>query len=431
MLVLALVAAVFAGGVEPSVVAPTVQSDVDCVAGAYRSDAGDSVAIMRWDPGWAYIFLDGRYGLVKSTKSPIRCAGNHVSVKSQSGEAEEWGRVSIREKVSSFRSGATTLYGVLSEPEDADGSTPLVVFVHGSGNGPTTDGTQHLQYNLPAQGISIFLFDKRGTGQSEGEFTMDFEILAEDVVAAASEARKLADGKHGALTLLGQSQGGWIAPLAAKPSRADSIVVAFGMAYGPLDEDLEEALLSIRTHGYGTDVEAAVRKIAAVTHRVMESNFTVGMADLLELQDRYRSEPWFSILGGEFTGELLRTPVSALSQMGPEKFNSLGIPWRFDPLPLLKELEVKQLWIIAAEDREAIAPPTIARLRRLQKEGSAIDVAVFPDTDHGILEYLESPDGTRKSTRHAEGYYRLVADWIKGELDPPYGKSHICQRRCQ
>jgi hypothetical protein len=45
----------------------------------------------------------------------------------------------------------------------------------------------------------------------------------------------------------------------------------------------------------------------------------------------------------------------------------------------------------------------------------------FPNTDHGMYEFTQAADGTRTSTRVTDGYYRLLADWIKGETHPPYG----------
>jgi hypothetical protein len=46
------------------------------------------------------------------------------------------------------------------------------------------------------------------------------------------------------------------------------------------------------------------------------------------------------------------------------------------------------------------------------KSGNPIDAYVFPNTDHGILEFIENADGSRRYTRISEGYLRLVTDWI-------------------
>jgi hypothetical protein len=54
--------------------------------------------------------------------------------------------------------------------------------------------------------------------------------------------------------------------------------------------------------------------------------------------------------------------------------------------------------------------------------------AVFPDTDHGIVEY-EQRDGERVYTRYAEGYYPMTVEWIRfGTVTGPYGRAAIAQR---
>ncbi|WP_257385834.1 hypothetical protein [Tahibacter caeni] len=51
----------------------------------------------------------------------------------------------------------------------------------------------------------------------------------------------------------------------------------------------------------------------------------------------------------------------------------------------------------------------------------------FPDTDHGIIEFAQQPDGSRTGTRIAEGYLPLLMDRIRdGRLGPgPYGRAQI------
>ena len=74
--------------------------------------------------------------------------------------------------------------------------------------------------------IGAFVYDKRGSGGSSGRYTQKFLTLANDAIAALTEARRLAG-----------SQGGWVAPLAAKIEPVDFVVVSFGLAVSPLDED--------------------------------------------------------------------------------------------------------------------------------------------------------------------------------------------------
>jgi dienelactone hydrolase len=90
-------------------------------------------------------------------------------------------------------------------------------------------------------------------------------------------------------------------------------------------------------------------------------------------------------------------------------------------------VNVPVLWVLAEQDREAPIETTRAALAQLQKAGKPIDVYLFPDTDHGMVEFVTNPDGSRKVTRITDGYLRLLGDWIKGRATGPYGRAQKLQ----
>jgi hypothetical protein len=42
-----------------------------------------------------------------------------------------------------------------------------------------------------------------------------------------------------------------------------------------------------------------------------------------------------------------------------------------------------------------------------------------------MYEFIEEADGTRRRTRITAGYFRLLGDWIKENLQPPYGRGEL------
>ena len=71
------------------------------------------------------------------------------------------------------------LAGTLYEPESKP-LYPALVAVHPASGGERTDAFyEHLKTELPRRGIAVCIFDRRGSGSSEGDFeTADFEDLA-------------------------------------------------------------------------------------------------------------------------------------------------------------------------------------------------------------------------------------------------------------
>ncbi|HYR06857.1 MAG TPA: hypothetical protein VEQ60_03735, partial [Longimicrobium sp.] len=212
-----------------------------------------------------------------------------------------------------------------------------------------------------------------------------------------------------------------VAPLAAREAGAEFVAVGFGPAYSPLEEDAEEVIDDLRTRGYGDDVIAKARQVAAATAAVVASGFQGGYEELARVKRAYGGEPWFSEIEGEFTGGVLKTDEAELRASGRATWDNLGLEWGHDAMAVLRTLDVPQLWVLGGSDE--IMPPrlTLERLAQLRAEGKPIQVAVFPGADHQMLEFVVQPDGSRRYTRATDGAYRLLGDWMKGCLAPPYG----------
>jgi hypothetical protein len=412
-----------------------------CHVGVYRLDDGSWVDVaplpergLRWrrlDGSTARMMLNAEGRWISTLGSTARvegpqpqlaaCDQNRIVFEGRPGV-----RVSLDVQETSFTGhGGVRLNGRLLLPP-GDGPVPIMVEVHGS------EGSNALDFNAfqrfaPASGVGVFVYAKRGSGGSEGTYTQDFHILAEDAAAAVLEARRLAGARGGRIGLHGASQGGWVAPLAASLTPVDFVTIGFGLAYGPLSEDADQVQLDLKGKGWGPEVLAQARAITDVTGAFIASHGAVGFGDLEAVRARYRAEPWFVDIKGEFTGFLLNTSNDAIIAMAPRL--DIGTPWSYDPLPVLTALAAPMLWIQAEDDLGAPPDATRARLVALSAAGRPITVLEFPDTDHGIVRYETAEDGTRTSLGYAPGYYQAVLDWAReGRLEGTYGDGRLLTR---
>ena len=321
-----------------------------------------------------------------------------------------------------FQGAGVTLAGRLVMPKGSS-RVPIVVLIHGSEHDSARD-FYALQRLFPAEGIGAFVYDKRGTGASTGRYTQDYLLLADDAIAAVHEAKRLAGSRAGRIGYQAGSQGGWVAPLAAKIEPVDFVIVGFGLAVSPLDEDREAIALDMTRHGYGADVMAKAMEVADATAAILLSDFREGYDQLEAVRRKYENEPWFKYVHGDITFALLEMSQAQLRERGPELLPH--VPMQYDPMPVLRNLDVPQLWILAADDTAAPSAETARRLRALAAEGKPIVTAVFPHTDHGIYEYETKADGTRVSTRNPDGYFAMMRDFIRtGRIGESYGTSMI------
>jgi pimeloyl-ACP methyl ester carboxylesterase len=409
----------------------------DCRIGIYQLRDGSDVDVgltdgdhLRWRR------KDGTTGVLTETSNgqwtsmlgwTDRSDGKHVSFSECSAgqivfDGVPGRRIALDVTDTVFQGAGVRLAGRLVMPK-GKARVPIVVLVHGSEDFSARDFFA-LQRQLPTDGIGVFVYDKRGTGASSGRYSQSYLLLADDAIAAMHEAKRLAGDRAGRIGYQGGSQGGWVAPLAAKIEPVDFVIVGYGLTVSPLEEDREAIALDMTRQGYGADVMAKAMKVADATAAIVRSNFSEGYDQLVALRAQYASEPWFKHVHGDFSFYLLDNPEAAVREKGPALLADM--PADYDPMPVLRNLDTSQLWILGEDDTEAPSAETARLLRGLIGQGRPITLAIFPHADHGIYEYETGADGTRASTRNPDGYFAMMRDFIRnGRLENHYCSSTI------
>jgi uncharacterized protein len=419
------------------IVASAADTAGDCRIGAYRLTDGTVVDVgasdddaLRWrrfdgTTGALHKGSDGRWssalGFTDRTDGKTvtfsDCAKGEISFDGMNGH-----RIAFDVTETEFNAGGVKLAGRLVLPKSG-GQTAIVVLVHGSETDSARD-FYALQRLLPAEGVGAFVYDKRGTGASGGKYTQDFSLLADDAVAAMRESRRLAGARAGRVGYQGTSEGGWVAPLAATRASVDFVIVGYGMAFSVIDEDRQEVELEMRLKGHSSKEIAKAEEVAEAAEAVFESGFTKGFGRFDAVRAKYRNEPWYKDLHGNYTYLILSYSEAELREKG--KAYVFGTPFRYDPMPTLRALKSPQLWILGEDDLEAPSAPTASRLKALAAQGRPIVLAVFPHAEHGIYEFETAPDGERENTRNADGYFALMRDFARdGRLKGSYGASIV------
>ena len=328
------------------------------------------------------------------TVSFSHCAGGEIEF-----DGEKARRIPFDVTDTAFEGrGGVKLAGRLVLPMGKD-PVPIVLLVHGAERESARE-SYALQGLLPAENIGAFVYDKRGTGGSKGTYTQDFDILADDAVAAMREARRIAGAHSARIGYQGGSQGGWVAPLAATRAPVDFVIVSFGLAVSVIDEDQQQVALEMRLKGHTQEQISKALEVASAAEAVFESGFTEGFERFDAVRAKYRDEPWYRDLHGNYTHFILPYTEGELREKGKDFI--FGTPFRYDPMPTLRAVKTSQLWILGEDDLEAPSAETSRRIKTLIVEGKPIALALFPHAEHGMTEYEVDPDGPRVSTRYAK-----------------------------
>jgi dienelactone hydrolase len=417
------------------------QAADDCHVGAYRLADGRVVdvapageAALRWrlfdgatgrltkaaGGGWTstYGWTDRPDGTAVSFSD---CAAGEIRFAGLAGR-----RIALDVTDTRFQGRGVALAGRLVLPKGA-GRVPIVVLVHGAEHDSALEA-YFFQRLLPAEGVGVFVYDKRGTGASGGRYSQDFDLLADDAVAAMREARRLAGPRAGRVGYQGGSQGGWVVPMAALRAPVDFAVVSFGLAVSVIDEDQEQVALEMRLKGHSPDEIQKALDVADAAETVFASGFTEGFERFDALRAKYRDAPWYKDLHGNYTWALLPHSETELRAMA--KDYAWGTPFHYDPMPTLAKTATPTLWALGEADLDAPSAETSRRLEGLIAKGRPITLAVFPGAEHGLTLFETAPNGERVSTRYAPGYFAMLRDFIRdGRLHGAYGQAAVTPPR--
>lgn len=276
-----------------------------------------------------------------------------------------------------FANGDVTLAGTLYLPEGAHG-VPGVVLIHGSGK-ETREGHEKYAKYFARHGIAALAYDKRGVGKSTGDENawrrFDFDDLAGDAVAGVEILARREEVNGSGVGVLGESQGGWVAPLAAAQSGAVAWVIGLSASVCTVAEDrLFERAARLKKEGFTDDEIALVTKMQRVDQELTRTG--EGFETFAALWRKHENERWFSRV---YRGD---APVAADHE------------WRlwyrtvldFDPQPVIKAVPKPSLWLFgeASLDRFGPVEQSMANLKALRASRVPCAFRSFPDADHSL-----------------------------------------------
>lgn len=309
-----------------------------------------------------------------------------------------------------FRNGDVTLAGTLVTPRSG-GPHPAVVFVHGSGR-QTRDSYRIFADHFAKHGIAGLVYDKRGVGESTGEFPRDtissFSDLANDALAGLGFLQSRPDIDADRIGLWGFSQGGWLGPLGASRSDKVAFVICVGGSGVDGETQMNFAIPNLlRADGCTEDEIREALDDRALQNDIVDTIVATGEGwDRLEaLVNRVRGQKWAQYVIDEmwFEGGDLRSRLAAaIEEQGKDD-------WSHDPRAVLEKVTCPVLAIYGGSDMIVPVKDSISIFEAaLDKAGNTdYTIKVFPGANHGV----------RVDDEYAEGYLDTMTGWLLERLD--------------
>jgi pimeloyl-ACP methyl ester carboxylesterase len=321
-----------------------------------------------------------------------------------------------------FQNGDITLAGTLLLPESKRSKHAGVVFTHGGG-AARREFVWGLGYVLAARGIAVLIYDKRGVGESKGNWgEASFEDLADDAVAGAKFLQSNSEIDPKRIGFWGLSQGGWIAPLAASrfPDAAFAVAISGG-GLTPASTELFDTEYELAKAGFSAkDVEQALA-FQSLKNEIIRS--FEKWSQYLSMRNTVKDTPWYRVQGIDIRGP---------DQQDHPQWAHLRRSYFYDPAPALKSLRCPLLVINGELDTPKGVTANVKAIRSIMaaagKRETSITgdprrdgfvVKVYPRGVHNLMETPE-PQGRTWiwSKRFVPGLFEEMVDWMFRQSRP-------------
>jgi pimeloyl-ACP methyl ester carboxylesterase len=298
-----------------------------------------------------------------------------------------------------IKNGDVELAGSLLLP-GGGGPFPGIVLLHGSGP-QTRQGSLPIARRLVDAGNAALVFDKRGTGESSGNWTAaSLEDLAGDGAAAVRALTSQPEVDRGRTGVFAISLSGWFAPLVAgaEPSVRFLVVVTGGGA-PPREAEMaryERALQQANVSG--NELQRARGALRAYFAYLATGNELGQLKSALEAA---RGSRWAAALD--------------LERVLPDPSQRASWAWvaTFDPVPAIEKLRIPVLLFFGGRDE--LLPSELSMERwttALRRSEAAVTVRLFPEAGHGMTLGEHHAPAAHGPPLYAVGYVETLIAWL-------------------
>lgn len=280
------------------------------------------------------------------------------------------------------------LAGTLTFPKEGK-KFPAAVLI--SGSGPQNRDEELLGHkpflvlsdHLTRNGYAVLRFDDRGVGESEGDFkSATTEDFAKDVLAAVEYLKTRNEIDHSRIGLIGHSEGGIIAPMAAIQNDKIAFIVLLAGTGLPGEEILylQSRLIEEASGTPEEDIKRSLEFSSVIYDAIKKSG------DFVVAEKRIKEYFW---------REYMEMSDEDKQKIGdPEAFLNIQLrvtltPWfkfflTYDPAPALEKVKCPVLAIIGEKDLQVPPKENLPAIEEALKRGGNQNYTVkeLPGLNH-------------------------------------------------
>lgn len=331
----------------------------------------------------------------------ILMAGCRLASKQNTPQAKDM----IEERIE-FISQNDTIIGYLSKPNGIE-RFPVIVVLHSASHGHhDNDIYNHLENLSTQNGIGVFTFDRRGSGESNGDFnTASLETLAKDALNGIKKLKTRDDINNEKIGLFGISQGGWLAPLAFSINSDDIsfMILVSSSGVSPAKQMEYSAVSTLKINGYPNDIIDTAKYLRRITNEYYRGkrNREITQTEI----DKYREEPWFQDVYLPWRGNLPED-VGVTKWIHEMDFNPMDY-FETVTIPILLFYGETDRWV---PPKESI---NVWKTALNKAQNSEFKIHIIKETGHMMI--LNEDNNPAKEII-SEEYSSILKDWVNKKV---------------
>jgi len=281
-----------------------------------------------------------------------------------------------------------TLAGTLTMPQEGE-NFPAVIMITGSGGQNRNEELLgHKPFlviadYLTSNGFAVLRYDDRGIAESKGNYsTATTEDFVKDVLSAVEFLKTRGEINHSKTGLIGHSEGGMIAPMAAVQSDDVAFIVLMAGPGIPGDSILYlQGELIQRAEGTS---EEEIQKSTRVQRKIFKMIQEINDDGVLKnkIEEIFKEE--YALLSEEDKSKMGDPEVYLQMQM-----KTITSPWfkhfvKYDPVPVLKKVKCPVLAINGEKDLQVPPKENLSAIEDALKRGGNknYETKMLPGLNH-------------------------------------------------
>jgi pimeloyl-ACP methyl ester carboxylesterase len=309
--------------------------------------------------------------------------------KPKNGPALVGARIkALAEENVSFTNGDVTLSGTIVLPP-TKGPYPAVVIVLGSSGWVRNEAESIAQFFV-LNGVAALIYDKRGCGNSTGDYNnCSYDDFAGDALAGAELLKNRPDINPHQIGLWGGSEGGWIVSLAASRSADVAFIINMsGPGISPEETSAYQVEHWMKAEGYSKADAAEARSLYLLNSRYFRTGSDGSEVEAARKADQ--NKPWYNELSRNYFSFTKKTKLVA----------------GYDPVVALHQVHCPVLAMFGEADPLVPARQSAAIWKTALRQAGNHDVVIkiFPHAGHTMAD--------PRTGAPVPGFVALQRNWL-------------------